>query len=310
LLKVSDALSNANDQIARAAKIIGRSKDKAAVFRAVYHGKGLKTVEAVMRATKMSRKRVLEDAAKLSNQHLFTRRRENGEIVYERDIFIQANKFQILSLAGNPQKLRKFPTKSNPSGGAGASVTVRFPKTRVKVVHITIDEIDSFGRVSKVAPLTDKLTGMSEKAFKEGIKRVIGEKGSFTDWGGEKNDLLSTRLRYKSKRRRVAFAFKGPGKGGTLTPGKMGKNGDQIQRLFASGADFYLLQYWSQIDQSVAEQMGMLATAKSYLENREIVYGLIDGADSVRLVAAYPRAFSPRGARLSKAIPKKPKEPS
>jgi hypothetical protein len=123
------------------------------------------------------------------------------------------------------------------------------------------------------------------------VQAVIGEKGEFTDWGGEKNDLLSTRLIYKGRRRRVAFAFKGPGKGGTLVPGKMGKNGDQLQRLFDSTADFYLVQHWNRIAESVPELMELIASTTSFREDREIFYGIVDGADSARLVVAYPKQF-------------------
>lgn len=295
--KVSDSLSNANDQIARAAKIIGRSKDKAAVFAAVYHGKkNLKSVDDLISRTAMSRKRVLEDAAKLANQHLFTKLRQNGQIFYERDTFIAANKTLILKLAGNPARLAKLPTKTNPSGGS-KFVTMRFPRRRVRVRHVTIDEIDSFAAVKSHPPGSMKLTGVSETAFKHGVQRIIGEAGTFKDWGGERNDLLSTRLLYKARRRRVAFAFKGPGKGGKLTPGKMGKNGNQIQKLFESNAEFYVLQYWNQIDESVTDQMQQLALAKSFLEDREVFVTVIDGADSARLFAAYPQKFAPARRR-------------
>jgi hypothetical protein len=306
VINVSDSRSNANDQIARAATIIGRSKDKAKVFRAVYHGKRqYKTVEELMRATGMSRKRVREDAAKLANQHLFGKTRRNGDVVYERETFMHANKDKILRLAGNKEQLKKFPTKTNPGGGANASINLRLPRRRVQVTYVTLDDIDSFRSITGISAAHSKLSGMSEKAFKQGVKGIIGEKGEFTDWGGEKNDLLSTRLLYKGKRRRVAFAFKGPGTGGTLTPGKLGKNGDQIQRLFSSDADVYLIQYWNQIDESVPEQMRLLATAKSYLEDREIFYGIVDGTDSVRLVAAYPKKFSRATTKRGKDATKK-----
>lgn len=301
---VSDSLSNANDQIARAAKIIGRSKDKAAVFGAVYYGKKkFKSVDDIVEATGMTRKRVLEDAAKLANQHLFAKSRQDGEIVYERDMFIAANKRMILSIAGNAAKLAKLPTKTNPTGGGKAFVTTRFPRRRVQVRHVTVDEIDSFSAVRNQPSAAMKLVGVSETAFKEGIQRIIGEAGTFKDWGGERNDLLSTRLIYKKRRCRVAFAFKGPGKGGKLTPGKMGKNGNQIQKLFESNTDFYVLQYWNQIDESVTDQMQQLAIAKSFLEDREIFVVVIDGADSARLFAAYPQKFKKpvrgRGKRTS-----------
>ena len=133
---------------------------------------------------------------------------------------------------------------------------------------------------------------MKEDKFKKGIKKILGEKGKFQDWGGEKNDLYTTRVKIDGKRVATAFAFKGPGKRGKLTPKMMGKNGDQIQRLFASGAaDVYVLQYWAQIDESVVEQMKALATARSATERKKIRYGVIDGIDSARIIKAYPRAF-------------------
>jgi hypothetical protein len=310
LITVSDTRSNAPEQIAHAAKTIGRSPHKAAVFRAVYHGKKKqKTIDEVVkdegvRAEGMSRKRVLEEAAKLAGHDLFGKKREKGTVMYEPYSFLAANKHKIFSLARNRAKLEAFPTKRNPKGNAG-TVTIKLPRQRVRVKHVTIDDIDSFSAVRKKKVKETKLAGMSEKEFKEGVKRIIGEKGEFLDWGGEKNDLLSTRLVYKGKRRRAAFAFKGPGKAGTLTPGKMGKNGDQIQRLFDTVADFYFLQYWNQIAESVPEQIDWLAKAHSVAHDREIFYGIIDGADSARLVNAYPKNFPPatkkRGKRANKA---------
>lgn len=65
------------------------------------------------------------------------------------------------------------------------------------------------------------------------------------------------------------------------------------ERRLESNADFYILQYWNQIDESVTDQMQQLATAKSFLEDREIAISVVDGADSARLVAAYPQEFKP-----------------
>lgn len=72
----------------------------------------------------------------------------------------------------------------------------------------------------------------------------------------------------------------------------MGKNGDQIQRLFMSSAEVFIVQYWDQIDESVIQQMTEFAKAKSVSEGKEILYGVIDGHDSNRLIKAYPRAFN------------------
>ena len=120
---------------------------------------------------------------------------------------------------------------------------------------------------------------------------MIGENGEFKDWGGERNDVYTSKLRHKGKRRAIAFAFKGPGTKGVLTSRKLGKNGDQIQRLFLSPAEIFVVQYRDQIDQSVVEQMRAFATLNSVREGKRIWYGVIDGDDTLRLLAAYPRHF-------------------
>lgn len=132
---------------------------------------------------------------------------------------------------------------------------------------------------------------MAEKMFKDGIAAILGETGSFKDWGGESRDPFSTRLLLGGRRCKAAFTFKGPGRAGKLTPGKMGKNGDQIRRLVRCPAEVFIIQYWAQVEDSVLEQLKDLVTAKSYLENQPLWYGIIDGNDSARLIAAYAKQF-------------------
>ena len=71
----------------------------------------------------------------------------------------------------------------------------------------------------------------------------------------------------------------------------MGKNGDQIQRLVLCPAEVFLIQYCAQIDTSVLQQLEMLVQFKSYVQETELRYGIIDGHDSSRLVKAYADAF-------------------
>jgi len=71
----------------------------------------------------------------------------------------------------------------------------------------------------------------------------------------------------------------------------MGKNGDQIQRLFKSAASIFFVQYWGQIAESVTEQMQEFARAKSAIEGDPILFGVIDGDDSNRLIKAYAKHF-------------------
>ena len=132
---------------------------------------------------------------------------------------------------------------------------------------------------------------MSEERIKSAFKQIIGESHDFKDWGGEKNDLFTNKLRLSAARKTAAFAFKGRATQGTLTPRKMGKNGDQVARLFGSEADVFFVVYHGKIDQSIHEQMSAHAVARS-LGGRSVSYGVIDGDDLNRLVQAYPAAFA------------------
>ena len=108
-----------------------------------------------------------------------------------------------------------------------------------------------------------------------------------------KNDLHTTRLKLNTKRVGAAFAFKGPGKKAkTLMPSMMGKNGDQIQRLFQTDAEVFFVQYWRDIGEAVLEQMRMHAVVKSLADGNRVYYCAIDGTDSYRLYRAYPKQFN------------------
>lgn len=160
----------------------------------------------------------------------------------------------------------------------------------VNAKQITIDDIDSFSQVRGLTS-NQNFHPTDESKFKEGLQKILGEQGIFQDWGGESDDLFSTRLILSGERKNVAFGLKGKGTVGVLTPKKMGKRGDQIQRLFRAPADVFLVQYWGQVNESVIEQMKHFAIAKSVLEERKIYYGLIDGQDTLRILAAYPECF-------------------
>jgi len=290
-IDVSDVRSNPQDQIAHAARVIGRSKQCRKVFSAIYHGKKrIKTVTEIVKMTSLPRMRVLQEAGKLCNNRIAKKTKKGKELAYEKDPFYTQNKNKILRLAGNREALQRFPTKSNPRIGK-ISIPVLLPKKMIDVKQITIDDIDSFVKVRGLT--SDKnLLAIEEKRFKEGLQEILGEQGTFKDWGGELDDLFSTRLILSGKRKNASFGLKGKGTRGILTPKKMGKRGDQVQRLFRAPADVFLVQYWGQIDESIIEQMKHFAIAKSVLEARKIYYGVIDGQDTIRILAVYAECFS------------------
>lgn len=292
VVPVTDARSNANDQIAHAARVLGKSKYRIRVFKAIYGGKKVaKTVTAVMSSTALSRKQVLTAGKALANNNIVSQIKRNGETAYTKDGFYSQHRERILRLAADPQKLRDLPTKTRPQVIIKGSMEISIPRALVRAQQITIDEIDSFRKVKGKRVKHYSPRPLDESKVKKGMQSLVGEEGSFKDWGGEKNDLWTTRLTYQGKRHSAAFAFKGKGTTGKLTPRKMGKNGDQLQRLLQAPADVFLVQYWREIDQSVLELLRALAVAKSVTERRQIHFCVIDGQDSQRLIQSYPNDF-------------------
>ena len=289
-LQVSDFPSNANEQIAYAAEAIGRSAARRTVFDVIHTDKRqIKTVQYIAEKGGLTRKQVLDAAKQLVNKGLVEQVKENGDTAYKKNQSLHSHKKQILALAGDKKRLATFPTKRKVAIGLPA--TIKLATRGAEIQQITLDDIGSFKKAHLVEPEEYLPSAISEYAFKKGVQRILGEPGKFTDWGGEKNDLLTTRLRIDGRRRTAAFAFKGPGTTGTLTPAKMGKNGDQILRLFQSSADVFIVQYWRDIAESVLDLMKNLATAKSVMHGQKVWYGLIDGVDSNRLYQAYSETF-------------------
>lgn len=290
-IDVTDVRSNPQDQIAHAARVIGRSERCRKVFSAIYQGKKkIKAVSEIERITGLDRMSVLQEGGKLCNNDIAKKTKVGKELAYEKYPFYTQNKNKVLSLAGNKEALDKFPTKTNPRIKV-ATISLTFPKSMIDAVQITVDDIDSFSKVRGLSP-SQSPTPIDEKVFKKGIQKILGEQGAFQDWGGETDDLFSTRLLINGERKNVAFGFKGKGTTGVLIPKKMGKNADQIQRLFRTPADVFLVQYWNRIDESVIEQMKNFATAKSACEGRRIYYGTIDGQDTIRILEAYLDFFN------------------
>jgi transposase len=93
-----------------------------------------------------------------------------------------------------------------------------------------------------VPPLRSKrglepLKALPETEIKAAFAEIIGEPINPKDWGGERSDLFSSRVMLERKRISSAFVFKGPAQFRPMTMAQLGKNGDQIDRLFSEPAD-------------------------------------------------------------------------
>jgi hypothetical protein len=297
---ISNPTADRPEKIANAAKVLGRSRDRKKVFLAIYKGKqGTKTVDDIRQMTGLRRMRILQEAKRLHNEDIIEQLpfKVNKDTAYRKIGFYSQNKKKIVSFADDRKKLEAFPTRINPiiqSRAIKITIPKQYRDISIRIKLITIDDIGSFSK-AKIENI--KLSFIPsvhlfyEREIKDGFKAVIGEKGRFEDWGGETDDLFSTRLILKGRRIPAAFAFKGKGTKGILTPRKMGKNGDQIQRLFKSPAGVFVIQYHSQISETVLDQMKDLALAKAVRENTTVYYGIIDGNDTARIIAAYKEFF-------------------
>lgn len=235
--------------------------------------------------------KVLQEANILFNNKIIKKTRIDKKLYYIKDPFFSQHKRKILNIAGNQKAIKKIPTKSNPIFPS-LDIKISIPQEQVSIKQLTIDDVDSFKRVKEVVLDDDyKNQPILENKFKLGLQKILGEQGIFIDWGGENDDLYSNRLLLKGCRISTSFGLKGKSQKGKLTPKKMGKNGDQVQRLFRTPAEVFIVQYWGQIDQSIIEQMKAFAIMKSRIEGETIYYGVIDGQDTLRLIKAYPECF-------------------
>lgn len=295
-IEVSDSLSNAEEQIERAAKIVGRGKVRPKVFKAIYHHKArVKSVGAIVKRTRLKRLRVLQEGRHLVRSGIAKPAKKDGDTAYEMIEFFHTNKRKILNYAANPKKLAALPTKRKTSVSVRVMTNGRSP--RPKVVALTVDDFDSFKAVRKVEPDGYIPRTVSEDYFKQGVQAILAEPGEWKDWGGELFDLASTRVVLKGNRIGAVFAFKGPGKRGPLVPGKMGKNGDQISRMYLADARVFVVQYGEEVKPSITQLMRSLAVEKSVATGDTIYYAIIDGTDSYRLYRAYEAEFKRKSRR-------------
>lgn len=283
--RVTDTRSNTYEQIANAALVIGRSNHRQWVFKAVYFGKkSVKTVIEIMQLTGLSQKQVLTAGAPMATHELIKKIPE----AYQKDEFFKQHYRRILEIAQNPSKIKQLPIQRFASVDK-QFVNIRFPKQAKRAQQITVDDIDSFALIknNKAKPLKS----IYEEEIKLGFQKIIGDGGNFKDWGGEKSDLFTTKLRLNGKRIVTAIAFKGRGTSGKLTPKKMGANGDQIGRLFNEPAQVFLVVYCGQIESSVVDQMRAFAIVQAIGRDIPIYYGIIDADDLGRVASAYSDDF-------------------
>ena len=165
------------------------------------------------------------------------------------------------------------------------------PKAAELRLECSIDDIDSFAKVRTVPPkaVADlHLVDLLEQAIQEALEAIIGEQYTKKDWGGEVNDLFTSRLVMDNRRVTAAFLLKGRATKGDLTIAKCGKNGDQIARLLSTQADLYVVQHVGGVDESVRNDLRDKVELENWRGHR-CQMCVIDGCDLARILKAYGR---------------------
>lgn len=292
-IDVTDVRSNKEEQIESASRVLKKGTRKRLVFDFVSKGKKrVKKVSEIASALRIQEKEVLDAGKKLSTLGYVRPVKIDKRIAYEKVDFFAHHRREIYRLADSPIARSAYVTKRNPRGSE-KFFSPRLSRRRIRVRQIFIDDVDSFARVRAVA-VTAMEAPIPESTFRDGVLTILGEGNRFKGWAGEKSDAYTTRVRIKGRRVAAAFAFKGPGQKGPLTPARMGKNGDQIARLFQTPSELFVVQFWSKVDDSIVDELRTRASLRSYAEDRQILFMVIDGQDSARLERAYPQAFGQR----------------
>ncbi|HEV2619486.1 MAG TPA: hypothetical protein VGU23_06050 [Acidobacteriaceae bacterium] len=272
---------------------LSKSEGRQKIYDCIYRGGNQpKSAELIAEKIKLTTIRVLQLATPMAHEGYIVEQKVNGIKAFAKQKDLVAHRDSILRLARNRTRLK---TLANAKIGRMSVTLNTSGRTRaIRVDLITIDDIENFAKVSKVTFTRAnglKPPRLREKVFKYGLAKILGETGEFHDWGGEKNDLYSVNLMIKSKRFKSAIALKGIGTKPPLSIKKLGKNADQIPRLFESTAEVFLIQFEGQILEEVIGQMETYAIRKSKESGKWIRYGVIGGDDSARLRIAYPSYF-------------------
>ena len=156
--------------------------------------------------------------------------------------------------------------------------------------EIHAGSIDNFSKIRRRRPPPTKdleaLRDISELQIKTAFAEIIDEPAVPLDWGGERSDLVTTRVVYQEQRISTAFLFKGPA-GGTkfrrMEVRDLGVRGDQIERLATEPVDLLVVQHCHEISAAVRSTLRAFANQINHRRR----YCLISGYETLNILRAY-----------------------
>lgn len=166
--------------------------------------------------------------------------------------------------------------------------------------RIFVEDVDSFSKGRGVNPamvapwLKDGRLELSEEEVQMALESILEVPFHRKDWGGETNDLYTANVVLNGIRRSTAFLLKGRGlRSQEMTLAECGKNGDQIQRLFRSPAELFVVQYVGPIADAVISDLREKVALKRSA-GTDANFLLLDGQDTARLLYAYGKLGNPQ----------------
>jgi hypothetical protein len=160
-----------------------------------------------------------------------------------------------------------------------------------RYARLAPEEVDSFAEVVHVDPNEVKPLvplQLQEEQVKAFFCEIIGRPWIQKDWGGELNDTFGEVI-FRRRTVPATFAFKGKAYAHRpLRIADLGKNGDQLVRLFSLPAEIYILQSNGPIDGTVYHQV-QAQVAQKVLAGQVVYYLVLDGLQTARILRAYGR---------------------
>lgn len=162
-------------------------------------------------------------------------------------------------------------------------------------LSIDIQHIDSFEKVRGINHrdieryVHNGFFDRDEKTIKREFAEIIGESFAPKDWGGETEDVFTSRILLNGQRLPTSIIFNGPGKvKATQTRlSDLGALGDQLVRMIrVSPSKLYILQSVKPIAHEIIETFEALIKDQRSKGNH-CYYSVIDGQDTATILYAY-----------------------
>jgi hypothetical protein len=190
------------------------------------------------------------------------------------------------------RQVSKLPEQEDLSVELNGNSSIQF--ANLGQTQIYVDEIENFKLIENVSTYdVDRFLSQkgyfnkSEEFIQLALESILNEKLHKKDWGGESNDLYTSNVIVKGKRRNAAFILKGHGtKTKLLKPKDIGQNGDQIIKAFATPAEIFFLQFVGNIDESVVKTLDLGVQGLRH-QGKPAFFCIINGQDTARLLYAY-----------------------